>query len=72
MAIAPVAGFVAGEVVLHDVSVTFFLYAAGQDLQHQPEPPVHGLEVGLDEEGGEAIAEQRLLHDGAELVFLFG
>lgn len=72
MARAPVAGFVSGQVFLNNISIAFFLDAAGQDLQHQLESTVHGLQVGLDEEGGEAIAEQRFLHYGAQLVFLLG
>lgn len=68
---APVGGCV-DQIFLHNVNVTFFLYAAREDLQHQPEPAVQGVEVTLDEDRGQSVTEQRLLHQGAQLVLLFG
>lgn len=72
VASAPVGGRVSNEVFLHNINIAFFVYAACQDLQHQPEPAVHGLEVRLDEDRWQAVTQQRLLHQGAQLVLLFG
>lgn len=69
---APVGGRVPDQVLLHDIDVAFLLDAACQDLQHPSEPAVHCVEVRLDEDGGQSVAEQRLLHQGAQLVVLFG
>ena len=72
MSRVPVCGTVPGAVILHHVSVSLLLQAAVQHLQDQTEAPVHGMEVGLDEDGGEAVTEQRLLHQGAQQVLLLG
>lgn len=69
---APVGGRVPNQVLLHNIDVAFFLDAASQDFQHQSEPAVHCLKVRLDEDGGQSVTEQRLLHQGAQLVVLFG
>jgi len=69
---APVGGRVPDDIFVHHVTVTFFLYAACQDLQNPPEPAVHGLEVALEEDRGQSVPDQGLLHQGAQLVLLFG
>lgn len=69
---APVSGRVPRKVLLHNVNIAFFIYAARQNLQNQPEPPIHGKQVRLDQDRGQAVSQQRLLHQGTQLVLLFG
>lgn len=52
--------------------MTLFLYAARQDLQHQAEPAVQGVQVRPDEDRGQSVPEEGLLHQGAQLVLLLG
>lgn len=57
---------------LHHFTVALLLHADSQDLEHQAQPPVHGLQVGLDEDGVEAVMQQGLLHQTTQLVLLLG
>lgn len=58
-------------IVLHHTAVALLLDAVSQHLQHEAQAAVHGLQVGLDEDGGQRVSLQRLLHQTAQLVFLF-
>lgn len=65
------SGRVPDQVLLHHVDVALLLHAASHHLQDEPQPAVHGAEVRLDEDRGQAVPQQRLLHQEAQLVLLF-
>lgn len=58
-------------IILHHTAVALLLDTVSQHLQHEAQTAVHCLQVGLDEDGGQRVSLQWLLHEKAQLVFLF-
>ncbi len=52
-----VRGGLSVQVVLHHWWKAFFLHAVGQHLEHQAQAAVHGLKVGLDEDGCQLVLQ---------------
>lgn len=56
-------------VIDHDTAFSVRIYARPHCLQDQLQPPVQSQEVGLGQHGRQAVLQERLPHDVAELVF---
>lgn len=58
------------QVILYYVTVALLLNAAGKYLEHQVQPPVHGLQMRPNKDGRQRISLQTFLHQSTQSELL--